>query len=106
MECKQTVNIPCLQTVNKGRMKTMNEIVDVASSINLILLLAFALLVVYIYFMLKLVKMKPKEKQKKSKQHETTQEEFEQILMKLFTMGIISQQEYNRLLVNGLPHFK
>jgi hypothetical protein len=48
---------------------------------------------------------KTEEKTNQKKQG-FTQDEYEQMLMTLFSYNVISQQEYNRLLVNGLPYFK
>jgi uncharacterized membrane protein len=89
----------------------MNDIIEVVDSINLFYCLALILLTFYIYSMMQILKAKKNKKEEKQEKKETdpdefTQDQFEKMLMKLVCMNVITTQQYNHLLVKGLPFFK
>jgi hypothetical protein len=61
--------------------------------------------------MMQILKAKKNKKEEKQEKKETdpdefTQDQFEKMLMKLVCMNVITTQQYNHLLVKGLPFFK
>lgn len=73
----------------------------------IIAILMFSVYVVSFPYMLANKREKEKYKEKTNqKDDEITQDQYEQMLMKLFIAGVIDQNQYNHYLVRGLPLFK
>jgi uncharacterized membrane protein len=70
-------------------------------------ILIFLVYVVSFPYILSNKREKERYKEKTNqKDDEITQDQYEQMLMKLFIAGVIDQNQYNHYLVRGLPLFK